>query len=245
MHLSGHSAVLGMETPPCQGSTKLLTLVLYPVEPTPAPSLVRGMHHPKKRLSHRLDTGKSENAALQSAHPMRPEIPPIHHGRHPHRHNETGRPSGQEGTWEALFAVLEGNPWAHYLFNEPFEECGHHAVPQRENDEEMLCGNDCVTRRRQHFRNGPSLEVLLRTQQWEVEFRGLNASNLMPTENRAFGICIGESVAEPVPGGIGMTLNNREAPWHGRLTYRVTELTCINGNHARSEQDDIASLVRT
>jgi hypothetical protein len=24
-------------------------------------------------------------------------------------------------------------------------------------------------------------------------------------------------VAEPVPGGIGMTLNNREASWHGRL----------------------------
>jgi hypothetical protein len=26
--------------------------------------------------------------------------------------------------------------------------------------------------------------------------------------------------------------------------YGLTELTCINGNDARSEQDDIASLVR-
>ena len=142
------------------------------------------------------------------------------------------------------FAVFEGKPWAHYLFNEPFEERGHRAMPQRVNDEKMLCGNDHVTRRRQHFRNGLSLKFLPRTQQWGVEFRGLDASNLMPTENRAFGICIGESVAEPISSGIGVALNNRAASWHGRLTYGLAELTCINGYDARSGQDDIASLVR-
>ena len=92
------------------GSTKLLPLVLYPVEPTPSPGLVRDLHHPKKLLSHRLDTGKSENAALQSVHPVRLEIPPVDQGRHPHRNDETGRASGQEGTWEAPLRYSRASP---------------------------------------------------------------------------------------------------------------------------------------
>jgi hypothetical protein len=51
-------------------------------------------------------------------------------------------------------------------------------------------------------------------------------------------------VAEPISSGIGVALNNREASWHGRLTYGLAELTCINGNEEESEQDDIGSLVR-
>jgi hypothetical protein len=117
-------------------------------------------------------------------------------------------------------------------------------VPQRENDEEMLCSNNCVACWREHLGNGPSLKVFLGTQQREVEFRGLDASNLMSTENRAYCICVGQSVAEPVSGGIGVTLNNREASWHVWLTNGLTELTCINDNDAMSQQDDIATRVR-
>ena len=92
----------------------------------------------------------------------------------------------------------------------------------------MLCGDDCVARRRQHLRNVPCLEIPLRAQYWEIEFRRFDTGNLMSTENRPFGIGIGQRVAEPISGGIRVALNNRDASRHGWLTLGWLTLGWLN-----------------
>ena len=97
---------------------------------------------------------------------------------------------------------------------------------KREDDDEMPCRNDRVTRWLQHRRELASLEILLRAQHWEIDLRELDPHYRMPRSRSAVCVGIGKAMAEMLPARIGTTLDDGHAPRYLAADAPTENLAC-------------------
>jgi hypothetical protein len=87
-----------------------------------------------------------KDAPFEPADAMCSEVPSVDQRRHTHRHDEPHRPSRKQPPRKAVLTVLKGDARSHNLLEEGLEKGRHRAVPQSEDDDEVLCRNDSEPR---------------------------------------------------------------------------------------------------
>jgi hypothetical protein len=88
-------------------------------------------------------------------------------------------------------------------------------MPKRIKQHEMIRPADRLLGRRSACRDRALVKVFGAAQQREVEFRDLNALDLVTANARSAGIRIRERVSEMVPARLWVALQDRDALSHG------------------------------